>query len=54
MDDFEITSMMGRFYVHFDQSRKISLFFYIISGDDETLQRTEESYIMKSSVKGIE
>ncbi len=53
MDDFETTSMMGRFYVHFDQTSKISLFFYIITGDHETLQRTEESYIMKSSVVGI-
>ncbi len=53
IESFETCQMLGRFYVHFDETSKVSLFFYIITGDLETLQRTQESYIMKSLIKGI-
>jgi len=53
IESFKKINGYGRIYVYFDYDTKVSYFFYIIAPTKETVDYSEENFILPSKINGI-
>lgn len=52
-ESFRKIDAYGRIYIYYDETQKISYFFYIIAPTKATIEETEIHFILKSKIQGI-